>query len=167
MFVETDSQVAVIFDTETHIEQTECQVGVEIEHAAVELLEEQLFVTCLRMEWGNGLACRRVNIEHIADSQHVVAYAKRHPSQRSEIDITLANRLEGRVDGVAHRSVLKEIQGVHLLSACADGCQCQEDNGPKLTIHMHGLVLLIYCSYLCFHSGSIQHPHDLSSRSAF
>ena len=116
LLVDAYHQIAVLFDTEAHIDETERHVAVEIGH--VPHLVQEGYLVAVRVERGDCLAGCRINVENIAHGQRVVSYAERRPTQRREVDESLAHGLEGRVDGMAHRCVLQEIECRHLLCAC-------------------------------------------------
>ena len=115
--VDTDSYIALLFYAETEVQECECYLAVNERHA-VQGAQESLLVT-VRVKRSDGLARLRVHIQHIRHRDGVVTDTYIHPAERSEVDVSFTNRLKSRVDGMAHRSVLQEIERRLLLRTCA------------------------------------------------
>ena len=146
MLVNSQREVACIFDAESHIKQTDSSILVEICHATQ--CTKKGILVCVRVEWSDGLACGWIHKEDIAHGKGVVTACKRSPSYWSEIDKSVTYGLESRVEGMTHWRILQEEECVHLLCARADGQQSHE-GCDNILIRFHCSALLIVDCY-CF-----------------
>ena len=81
------------------------------EVVAVELLEELICLTLV--ERRDGLTV--LGVDEVAHRQGIVSCPQTGVSQRREYDVSAADRHQGGVELTAHRCILQEVQGVHLL----------------------------------------------------